>query len=124
MPVMDEVEVTYNGSCHCGAARFRFKSPPVTKGVRCNCSICVRRGSVMSVAYFPPDKFERLEWAGALEVYRWGDQMVSFYFCKTCGIHVFHDATTNPGHYRVNLGCVPEIDVFKLKIGLIDGKAF
>jgi hypothetical protein len=31
---------TYQASCHCGAVRFRFRSDEITKGCRCNCSIC------------------------------------------------------------------------------------
>ena len=42
---------TYQASCHCGAVRFRFRSEEITKGCRCNCSICVRKGIVTSAAY-------------------------------------------------------------------------
>ena len=36
---------TYRGSCHCGAIRFTFKGPDkIESGLRCNCSICRRRG--------------------------------------------------------------------------------
>lgn len=38
----------YQGSCHCGAVRFRFSSEPINQGLRCNCSICVRKGALMS----------------------------------------------------------------------------
>jgi hypothetical protein len=115
--------VSYRGSCHCGAVRFRFRSEPITEGRRCNCSICVRKGAVVSARYYPPEDFEELPGAEALSVYRWGDRMVNHYFCKHCGIYPFHDATTAPGHYRINLGCVEGIDTLTLAIELLDGRS-
>jgi hypothetical protein len=114
----------YDGSCHCGAVRFRLKSEEITAGKRCNCSICIRKGAVMSARYYPPEDFEILVGIDSLAIYRFGDKVVNHYFCKTCGISPFHDATVKPGHYRVNLGCVAGLDVFALAVDLIDGKSF
>ena len=115
---------TYNGRCHCGAVRFRFKSEEITKGKKCNCSICVRKGGVMSVKYYPPDEFELLEGREHLSVYHFGDKMVNHHFCRICGVYPFHDAIEKPGHYRVNLGCVDGVDPLALEIEFIDGRAF
>src|SRR5258708_39870218 len=38
----------YHARCHCGRVRFSFRSPEITAGKRCNCSLCVRRGAVLS----------------------------------------------------------------------------
>jgi hypothetical protein len=115
---------TYSGHCHCGAVRFRFRSEELTEGRRCNCSICIRRGAVMSARYVPPDDFEELVGLEALCVYQFGDHDVSHYFCKTCGIYPFHDGTAKPGHYRVNLGCIDGVDVLALPVVIIDGRSF
>ncbi len=114
---------TYRGRCHCGAVRFAFESEPITRGVRCNCSICVRKGAVMSTRYIPREEFSELFGLDALACYHWGDRMVNHYFCRTCGIYPFHDATTRPGAYRVNLGCVDGLDVLALEIDVIDGQS-
>ncbi len=114
---------TYSGSCHCGAVGFRFRSEPITAAVRCNCSICTRKGAVMSTLYYPPDAFEELTGLSTLRVYLWGDLMVNHFFCGTCGIYPFHDTTLRPGHYRVNLGCVSGIDPLALDITMLDGRA-
>jgi len=114
---------TWRGSCHCGAVRFSFRSGPITRGVRCNCSICTRKGAVMSTEYFPPEVFT-LEGQQALSVYRWGDLLVNHWFCRTCGVYPFHDVTTKPGHYRVNLGCVEGVDPLSLEISVLDGRSF
>jgi hypothetical protein len=114
----------YRGSCHCGAVRFSFRSEEITTGIRCNCSICKRRGAVMSSTYFGPEDFDELEGLDSLSVYRFGDREVNHYFCRTCGIHPFHDVVTKPGHYRVNLGCIDNLDPLAVDIRLIDGKSF
>lgn len=111
----------YSGRCHCGAVRFRFASDEITSAVRCNCSICVRRASVMSRRYHELDE---LTGRDALTLYQWGDHMVNFWFCRTCGIYPFHEVTAEPGRYRINLGCVEEIDTLALAIDLLDGKSF
>jgi len=111
--------MNYTGSCHCGAIRFRFESDTITSGVRCNCSICVRKGTVMSARYLELDEVIGED---NLSLYQWGDKMVNHYFCKICGIVPFHDSPVKPGR-RVNLGCVDGVDTFTLAIELIDGKS-
>ena len=114
----------YEGGCHCGAVRFRFRSEEITRGIRCNCSICIRRGMPMSLSYFGPEDIELLEGKDTLTRYLWGDRMVNHYFCPTCGIHPFHDTIEKPGWLRINLGCVEGLDLVALDIKLIDGRSF
>jgi hypothetical protein len=114
---------TYVGHCHCGAVRFTFRCEPITRGLRCNCSICIRKGAVMSEVYFSPEDFS-LEGHDSLSLYRFGDRMVNNWFCRTCGVYPFHDTTVHPGHYRVNLGCVEGVDPLALAVRLIDGRSF
>lgn len=52
---------------------------------------------------------------------RWGDGDVNHLFCRTCGIYPYHG--DDSFGYRVNLGCVDEIDVLSLAITVIDGRA-
>ncbi|MHA2939058.1 GFA family protein [Vibrio sp. RC27] len=40
------MNMKYTGSCHCGAVTFRFDGDEITKGLRCNCSICIKKGSL------------------------------------------------------------------------------
>ena len=114
---------TYHGSCHCGAVRFRFVADPITTACRCNCSICVRKGAVMSTQYVPPADFV-LEPGATLSCYWFGDRDVNHHFCTTCGVYPFHDTTAAPGAYRVNLGCVDDVDPLALQIKLLDGRSF
>ena len=115
--------MNYRGSCHCGAVRFSFESEPIESGIRCNCSICRRRGAVMSDRYYLPESMT-VELTQPLGVYHWGDRDMNHWFCTTCGIHPFADPVAKPGHYRVNLGCVDGVDPLALPIRLIDGASF
>lgn len=121
---MTEQAETYEGSCHCGAIRFRFKGKPITGAMRCNCSICRRKNALMSRAYYPPADFELLSGADDLVVYRFEPNMVNHYFCQHCGIYPFHDAVDDPElGYRVNLGCVEAIeDPHALPVRVFDGR--
>jgi hypothetical protein len=101
--------------------RYAFESEPITAGLRCNCSICQRRGTVMSVPYF-----ENVEITGmdALAPYVWGDMMVRSYFCRTCGIYTFHEVIAEPGKLRINLGCVDGVEPLELPYRLVDGRSY
>lgn len=99
--------------------RFRFEAEEITRGVRCNCSFCIRKGAVMSTEYLPAE----IEGKDALALYHWGDLMVNHYFCRHCGIYPFHDVIAKPGLYRVNLGCVEGVDPLALEIRVLDGRS-
>lgn len=77
----------------------------------------------MSTVYYAPEDIE-IDGIESATVYRWGDRMVNHYFCRVCGIHPFHDATTKPGHFRVNLGCIEGLDALTLPVTVLNGKAF
>ena len=110
----------YKASCHCGRVRFAFRCEKITVGRRCNCSICLRKGAVVSAMYVPEADFQPHQNMDDLSDYRWNDKVVNHLFCKTCGVYPYHG---DPEHgYRVNLGCVEEIDVFALEISVFDGK--
>lgn len=124
--------MTYAGSCHCGAIHFAFESEPITEARRCNCSICSRRGSVMSAAYYRAEKVQ-LTGDQDLGRYQFGDRCVVHCFCRICGIAVFARVSGLPADYhgaaqvndyRFNLACVDGLDLTALAIELIDGKSY
>jgi len=114
----------YKGSCHCGAVEFSFnRDQEISSGVRCNCSLCRRKGAVMSDFTIAPDEFKINAEDGALSMYQFAKKIAKHYFCNTCGIYPFHETLKKPGHYRVNLGCIDEIDANAIHVELFDGKS-
>lgn len=112
----------YHGSCHCGAVKFSFEDEPITKGLRCTCSICSRKGALMSATPIALGKFHIEAHADALGLYQFGAKTAKHYFCKHCGIYTFHVTARFPDHYRANLGCVEGVDTFALPFDVFDGK--
>jgi hypothetical protein len=114
----------YKARCHCGRARFSFRSPQIVSGVRCNCSLCLRRGAVLSARYIPAADFTPHEDPRDLGNYLWNEKVLNNHFCKACGIFVYiADGENGKDGYRVNLGCVDGIDPLALEIRIIDGKS-
>ena len=114
---------TYQGACHCGAVSFSFKHKEIENGLRCNCSICRRKGAVMSEFVISPDEIDIKVDNGELGVYQFDTKIAKHYFCKTCGIYPFHETMRKPGYYRVNLGCIDEINTIEIKIDVFDGQS-
>ncbi|WP_369157554.1 GFA family protein [Candidatus Thiodiazotropha sp. LNASS1] len=112
----------YQGCCHCGAVRFSFEGDIIEKGLRCNCSICTRKGAMMSSQAIPPEQFKIQAEEGALGLYQFGAKTAKHYFCNRCGIYTFHETARFPGHFRANLGCIEGIDPFSMEYDLFDGK--
>ncbi len=112
----------YNGSCHCGAVRFSYRGDEITKGVRCNCSICSRKGAMMSAELIPETELHIDADHAALGLYQFGAKTARHYFCKNCGIYTFHETARKAGHYRVNLACIEGVDIFSLEYEVFDGK--
>ena len=114
----------YLGRCHCGKVRFSFRCAEITTACRCNCSLCVRRGAVLSPRYIPRQDFTPHQLPEDLGVYLWNERVLSNYFCRSCGIFTYiGDGEDARDGYRVNLGCVEGIDVLALDIRVIDGKS-
>jgi hypothetical protein len=114
----------YRGRCHCGRVRFTFRSPEIKNGVRCNCSLCVRRAAVLSANYIPAADFTPHPDPRDLQVYRWNEKVLSNYFCGRCGIFTYiGDGENAKDGYRVNLGCIEGLDTLALDMRIIDGKS-
>ena len=114
---------TYQASCHCGAVAFTFKGPAIDRGLRCNCSLCRRKGAMMTPFTFPPSDLEVAAHEEALTLYEFGTGVAKHYFCRHCGVYTFHETRRQPGHFRANIGCVEGVDPFNLPCEVFDGAA-
>lgn len=112
----------YNGNCHCGNVSFSFDRDEIKTGLRCNCSFCIRRGAVMTDFVIPPKELTiEVKENGSLGLYEFDDKKAHHFFCKVCGIYPFHQTFRMPDQYRVNLGCIEEIDTELLEVSLFEG---
>lgn len=112
----------YQGACHCGAVRFHFTiDQAIDRGVRCNCSLCARKGAMMTPFVIPPEAFHIDAEPGALGLYQFGERTAKHHFCNRCGIYTFHVTARVPDHYRANLACIDGVDTFSLEADVFDG---
>ena len=112
----------YEGSCHCGAVRFSYDGEEITAGLRCNCSICRRKGALMSPEAIPVEALQVEAAPEDLGLYQFDSKVAKHYFCKRCGIYTHNEMLRKPGHCRINLGCIEGLDSSGFEVTVFDGK--
>ena len=107
--------------CHCGFIEAEINvSNSLEKIIRCNCSICKRKGAIMSIV--KNENFKIIKGKNKLKMYQFHSKKAKHYFCSNCGIYTHHNPRINPALTGFNLGCIDEIDTFTLKeINIADG---
>ena len=107
--------------CHCGFIEAEINvSNSLEKLIRCNCSICKRKGAIMSIV--KNENFKIIKGKNKLKMYQFHSKKAKHYFCSNCGIYTHHNPRINPALTGFNLGCIDEIDTFTLKeINIADG---
>ena len=105
--------------CHCGAIEAEIDvKENLEKLLRCNCSLCKRKGAIMSIV--KNETFKITKGADKLKLYQFHTKVAKHYFCSICGIYTHHNPRSNPAMTGFNLGCLDEIDTFALKNVLIN----
>jgi hypothetical protein len=87
---------------------------------RCNCSLCRRRGALMS-PMFDASELKIVAGESALTSYRFNTGTAHHFFCSRCGIYPFHQTRKDPACWRVNLGCLEGVDPYALDATVADG---
>ena len=108
--------------CHCGEVEAEIDIPEkLEKVIRCNCSICKRKGAIMSMV--KNENFRIIKGKDKLNLYQFHSKVAKHYFCSVCGIYTHHNPRSNPAMTGFNLGCIDNIDIFKLKdVSINDGQ--
>ena len=101
--------------CHCGGVEAVVNVPEkgFEKILRCNCSICKKKGYIIGV--LGPDDFKLVKGEDLLTLYQFYTKTAQHYFCKVCGIHTHNRPRINPKIYGVNIACVEGIKPFEIK---------
>ena len=108
------------GSCHCGAVRWRFEGMP-GGATACNCTVCRRYGTLWAYDY----DGEGIKVSGDTTAYVRGDGNIGFHFCPSCGCVAYWRAREagKDGRYRiaVNLRLAEPDAVAAIPIDHFDG---
>ena len=109
-------------SCHCGLVEAEINlTGSFKKVLKCNCSICKRKGAVMAIV--KNENFKITKGKEVLKLYQFHTKVAKHYFCSNCGIYTHHNPRSNPAMTGLNVGCIDEVDTFQLDdISINDGK--
>ena len=113
--------MTHQGSCHCGRIAFTLEGE-VREAIDCNCSMCRRRGGLLS--FFPREALTLTTPEGDYATYHFNKHALDHHFCPTCGIAPFTEGTdprTGARMAAVNVRCLDGIDLATLTIKPFDG---
>lgn len=113
----------HKGSCHCGKVKFEVEMD-LNDAISCNCSICLRKGTLL--AFVPTDQFTLISGKENLTDYQFGRKTIHHTFCSTCGVTAFASGKMPDGKEMkaINIRCLEDIDIEKVKIKHIEGKNF
>jgi hypothetical protein len=113
---------TYDGSCHCGAVRYRV-TMALEGAITCNCSICSRTGTML--AFAPASSFELRSGEDALTDYQFGRKRIHHLFCSRCGVRSFARGTGPNGEpmAAVNVRCLEGVDLDAVPVRRVDGRS-
>jgi len=112
----------YSGGCQCGKVRYEVQME-ISEVYACNCSRCLRLGSLM--AFTPASEFKLLSGDGALTTYEFNQRVIQHQFCATCGIEPFAFGVHPKTGVRIaaiNVRCLDGIDLDALTVKNVDGK--
>lgn len=118
MAINIQQPMIYEGSCHCGAVRFRVVVEQ-HKADDCNCSICRKKGFLHLIV--PREKFTLLQGEDELTTYRFNTGVAQHKFCRTCGMHPFYIPRSHPNCIDVNVRCLDGDVISNFEIVPFDG---
>ena len=109
-------------SCHCESVELEIKESEsaFNKFLRCNCSLCMKKGIIMTFAPIVDVKITKGR--DKLKLYQYHTKVAEHYFFFFFGIYTHHKQRSKRDTYGLNVGCIDEIDQFSLEnVGLYDG---
>jgi hypothetical protein len=77
------------------------------------------RNAVM--AKIPERALTVLEGETMLTLYEWNTRRAKHYFCRRCGIYVFHRKRAAPDHFGINVFCLENFDVASVPTRATEG---
>ena len=70
-------------TCHCGTVEAEINlEGDLAKVIKCNCSICKRKGAIMSMV--KNEDFKVIKGEDNLTLYQFHSNVAKLYFCSVC----------------------------------------
>jgi hypothetical protein len=94
------------------------------KVTACNCSMCGRKGTLLT--FVPAEQFKLLSGEEALTHYHFSKKAIDHNFCSICGVTPFARGkrpTDGASVIAVNARCLENVDLTALEIRNFDGKS-
>lgn len=113
---------THQGSCHCGRIKFEVEGN-IDSALSCNCSICLRKGSLL---WFVPRAALQLQTPESDTArYTFNKHVIQHVFCPTCGMHPYGEGKAPNGDAMaaVNIRCIEGIDLAAVPVTHFDGRS-
>ena len=111
-------------TCHCGAVEIQVNlQEEIDKLMRCNCSMCKRKGTMVTTDNKEDLKIVKGE--DKIKIYQFKTIVAKHHFCSECGVQTHNLRRSDPNTYGINVGCIDEIktsELFKLKTFINDGQ--
>ena len=101
-------------TCHCGAVEIQVNlKKEIDKLMRCNCSMCKRKGTMVTI--IDKKDLKIIKGEDKIKIYQFNTKVAKHYFCSVCGIYTHHNPRINPAMTGFNVGCIDEINTFDIK---------
>ena len=108
------IEPQHKASCHYRGVKLLVELPNgLVNPMRCNCSICQKKGAIMCGV--PLNAVKIVSGMQDLTLYQFNTNTAKHYFCKHCGIYTHHQRRSNPGQYSINVACLEGINALALQ---------
>jgi len=110
-------------TCHCEKVELEVNIPDegFKKLMRCNCSLCKKKGAIMTP--IPREELKVVKGEDVLKLYQYHTKVAKHYFCSNCGIYTHHVMRSNPNMYGINVACLEGVKPFELEnIVINDGE--
>ena len=110
--------------CHCREVEIQISlNKNIDKLIRCNCSMCKRKGTMVTTINKKDLKIIKGE--DKIKTYQFNTNVAKHHFCSKCGIHTHYLRRSDPDTFGINVGCIDEVgpkELFKLKTVIKDGQ--
>jgi hypothetical protein len=116
-----DIKPLHKASCHCGSVELEVSLPNgLVDPHRCDCSMCRRRGAIVSPVLLNDIKIVKGE--DTLSLYQFNTMTAKHYFCSKCGIYTHHQRRSNPKEYSFNVACLEGINSYDLgEVPILNG---